>query len=83
VAWILALIFVPVLATLIYVLAHGRGMAERQRTAAERSRAEADAYIRQTAGMSPTDQIARAKQLLDAHAISPTEFEILKGKALA
>jgi hypothetical protein len=68
---------------LIYVLTRGKGMAERQRASMERSKAEADNYIRQVAGKSPADQIADAKALLDAGTISQEEFATLKAKALA
>jgi heme/copper-type cytochrome/quinol oxidase subunit 2 len=81
--WILVLIVVPVFAAFIYVIARGRGMAERQRATRERVKADTDAYIRQVAGKSPAEQIAEAKALLDAGAISRDEFERLKAKALA
>jgi hypothetical protein len=44
---------------------------------------QTDDYIRQTAGRSPANEIADAKTLLDSGAISPTEFEALKARALA
>jgi hypothetical protein len=83
VLWIIGLIFVPLLTALIYVLARGSGMAERQRGAAKAARAETDAYIRDVAGKSPADHIADAKKLLDAGTINADEFAQLKAKALA
>jgi len=83
VLWIIGLIFVPLLTALIYVLARGKGMAERQRGAAKAAKTEADAYIREVAGKSPADQIADAKKLLDAGTINADEYARLKAKALA
>ena len=81
--WIVGLIVVPVLTALLYVIGRGRGMAERQRGSQERVKADTDAYIRRVAGKSPAEQIAEAKALLDAGAISQDEFARLKAKALA
>jgi uncharacterized membrane protein len=81
--WLIFLVFMPMLAALIYVIVRGRGMAERQRASMERSKSEADAYIRQVAGKSPAEQIADAKALLDAGTINQEEFARLKAKALA
>ncbi len=83
VLWIVGLIFLPVLTALIYILARGSGMAERQRAVMRNAKSETDAYIRQVAGKSPADQIADAKKLLDAGTISDDEFARLKAKALA
>lgn len=82
-AWIVGLIFLPMLTALVYIIARGDGMSERQRAALQRAKADTDAYIRQVAGKSPADQIADAKALLDAGAITPEEFQRLKAKALA
>lgn len=81
--WIILLIVFPFLTALIYLIARGRGMAERQSGAVRQARAETDQYIKSVAATSPADQIASAKTLLDAGAISQTEFEQLKAKALA
>ena len=81
--WIIGLIFLPVMTALVYIIARGRGMAERARAAAQRAKSDADAYIREVAGKSPADQIAQAKSLLDAGTINPDEFARLKAKALA
>jgi hypothetical protein len=81
--WIIGLIFLPVMTALVYIVARGRGMAERQRAAVQRAKTETDAYIRDVAGKSPADQIATAKTLLDAGTITQDEFARLKAKALA
>ena len=83
VIWLIGLIFLPVLTALIYILARGRGMAERQRAVMRSAKADTDAYIREVAAKSPADQIADAKKLLDAGTINGDEFARLKAKALA
>ena len=83
--WSLLLIFVPWLGALIYLIARGRSMTERQMAALADRQAEQEKYIQQVAGGSqgPADQIASAKALLDSGAINQAEFEALKAKALA
>ncbi|MGH8616366.1 MAG: SHOCT domain-containing protein [Burkholderiales bacterium] len=81
--WIAGLIFLPFLTALIYIVARGPGMAQRQQAAAQRMKSDADAYIKQVAGKSPAEQITEAKALLDAGTISADEFAKLKAKALA
>ena len=48
--WIIALIFVPFLGALIYLIARGQGMGERQLAAARRAQSQTDAYIQHVAG---------------------------------
>jgi Phospholipase_D-nuclease N-terminal len=83
--WALLLIFVPWLGALIYLIARGRSMNERQMAALEQRQAEQAKYIREVASSSasPADQIAEAKALLDSGTITPGEFDSLKAKALA
>ncbi|MRX43620.1 SHOCT domain-containing protein [Agromyces kandeliae] len=83
--WIIFLMFVPFLTALIYLIARGNGMAERSAAAASDAQAATEAYIRQTAGASasPSDEIAKAKALLDAGTISAQEYEAIKAKALS
>jgi hypothetical protein len=83
VLWLIGLVLVPFLAALLYVLARGKGMAERQQAALQRARSETESYIREVAGKSPAEQIADAKALLDAGTITQAEFDRLKAKALA
>lgn len=81
--WIIGLVFLPVLTALLYILFRGRGIAQRQRDAMHRAKADADAYIRGVAAKSPADQISDAKKLLDAGTINADEYSRLKEKALA
>ena len=83
--WIVFLIFVPFLAILVYLIARGRGMAQRSNREVAEVRASQDEYIRNVAGASPSssDEIAKGKALLDAGTISQGEFETIKARALA
>jgi hypothetical protein len=81
--WVVFLILVPWLTALVYLIARGKGMTERAQTAALAAKKETDDYIRQAAGRSPAEEIAHAKELLDAGTISQPEFDSLKAKALS
>ena len=83
--WAIVLIFIPWLGALIYLIARGRSMTERQAKAVEQAQAAQADYIKQVAGSgsTPADQIASAKSLLDSGAITQPEYDALKAKALA
>ncbi len=83
--WVLALLFFPLISLLIYLIVHSGGMARRQAAQMAEAQKQMDEYVRQTAGGagSPTEQIAKAKELLDSGAISQAEFDAIKAKALA
>ena len=84
--WSLVLIFLPWLGALIYLIARGKSMGERQMAAMSDAQARQEDYIKQVAAKSataPADQIASAKSLLDSGAITESEFDALKAKALA
>lgn len=82
--WVFFLVFVPMLTALIYLIARGRGMANRNVAAAQDAKSATDEYIKSVASpVSPADQIASAKKLLDDGTITPEEFSALKAKALA
>jgi NADH:ubiquinone oxidoreductase subunit 6 (subunit J) len=82
-AWVIFLIILPFLGVLIYLIVESKGMAERNQKAQQAAQAEADDYIRSVATQGdPASQIAQAKQLLDSGAISASEYDALKQKAL-
>jgi hypothetical protein len=81
--WIVALIFLPFISSVVYLIAKGRDMGERRLREAEEMREHQDAYIKQVAGsVAPAEQIAQAKSMLDSGSITPAEYERLKEKAL-
>ena len=81
--WLILLVVLPFISLFIYVVARGPAMAGRaardQIDRADRIRAEMGAG---EAG-DATQQIARAKELLDSGAIDEKEYEQLKARALA
>jgi hypothetical protein len=84
VIWLIALFIAPPVTALIYLIARGKGMGERQRQVASDSRAAAEEYVRSIAGATdPAESIQKAKALLDSGAISAAEYETLKAKALS
>ena len=80
--WVFFLIVLPVLTSLVYLIARGGGMARRSAEQLQQHKAQTDAYIREVA-KSPADEIASARALLDSGAITPDEYERLKARALA
>jgi hypothetical protein len=84
--WVLFLVFLPFVAVLVYMFSRGQGMAERSAAQQQRAQEQFAGYVRNVAGdgaATPTEQIARAKELLDAGTIDQSEFDRLKAKALA
>lgn len=81
--WIIFLVFVPFLTVLVYLIARGRSMAARQAKSAEQAQAATNEYIRSVAAASPTQEIAKAKELLDAGTLTQSEFDAIKAKALS
>jgi ABC-type multidrug transport system fused ATPase/permease subunit len=81
--WLVALVFLPMLTAIVYIITRGAGMAARQQAALSRMKSESETYIRNVAGRSAAADIAEAKALLDAGTINQAEFERLKAKALA
>jgi hypothetical protein len=83
--WACVMIFIPWLGTIIYLIARGRSMAERQLEAAAQQQAAQEKYIQQVAStpVDPAEQITKAKALLDSGTIDQAEFDSLKAKALA
>ena len=82
--WSLFVIFLPFLGCFVYLISQGRQMGERNLEQAQAQQAQMDDYVRSVADSDGSaGQIAKAKELLDSGAISESEYEQLKTKALA
>ncbi len=82
--WIIFVIILPYLGVFVYLIAEHKGMTERAIQGQQEAKTQMDDYVRSVAGQSdPTSQIASAKELLDKGAITQSEFDAIKSKALA
>jgi predicted PurR-regulated permease PerM len=81
--WLLFILFFPLIGLISYLIVNGHGIAERQAKDVQKSQAEFDDYVKGVAGGGGAEQIAKAKELLDAGTITQAEFAQLKAKALA
>jgi hypothetical protein len=82
--WTVFVIFLPFLGVFIYLIAQGKAMGERATQRAQSQKTQMDDYVRSVASSeSPTEEIAKGKELLDKGAITQAEYDQLKAKALA
>ncbi len=72
--WAVFLLVLPLISVIVYLAVRGGGMASRAVKEVDDTGARLQA---------PVDQIARAKELLDAGAIDEDEYAKLKARALA
>jgi hypothetical protein len=83
-AWFLLVVLLPLLGVLIYVLARGDSMRDREIARAQAQQDQMDAYVRQAAGTSGgvADELAKLSELKNSGVISDAEFETQKAKLL-
>jgi Phospholipase_D-nuclease N-terminal/Short C-terminal domain len=82
--WIVFVIILPFLGIFIYLITQNHGMAERNMAQSRAQRAQFDDHVREAAASGGSAaEIQKAKELLDSGAITPTEFDVLKQRALA
>lgn len=85
--WLIFCILLPYLGVLVYVIARGKSMGQRDVKQAKASEAAFQDYIRKTAGTAPagggaTDELARLADLKAQGAITDEEFQKAKAKVL-
>jgi Phospholipase_D-nuclease N-terminal len=82
--WTVFMVVLPFIGVLSYLIAQGKVMGERRREAAVAARMVYEADIRSITGegSQAAGQIATAKRLLDAGAVTRKEYEVLKRRAL-
>ena len=82
--WTVFVIILPFLGIFIYLISQGKGMGERAQQRAQAQQAQVDDYVRSVATSgSPTEEIAKGKELFDSGAITQAEYDQLKARALA
>lgn len=82
--WFIVLLFFPVLGGLIYLIARGKGMAERQAKDQIEAKQQFDQYVRDAAGSGgAASELAKANELLASGAITQADFDALKAKILS
>jgi hypothetical protein len=81
--WALFVIVIPWLGVLVYLIARGTSMAERDVADAVAQEEAVQAYIRQAAGSpSPADELAKLAALHAQGAITDSEYAQQKAKLL-
>ena len=81
--WVLFVIVIPWLGVLVYLIARGDSMAQRNMDMAMEQERAARAYIQDAAGStSSADELKKLADLKSAGVISDAEFEAQKAKLL-
>jgi len=83
-AWLIFIIFAPLLGVLVYLIARGHSMQDRSMKRAAQSQAQLDEHIRQTAasGKSTAEELADLAKLKQSRAINDEDYEKAKAKVL-
>jgi ABC-type multidrug transport system fused ATPase/permease subunit len=83
--WLIFVIILPFLGVLIYLIARGKGMGERDVQQAQAQDQEFKAYVQEAASgqsATPADELAKLADLRDRGVISDADFEQQKAKIL-
>jgi hypothetical protein len=83
--WVIFVVIVPFLGVLIYLIARGKGMQERQMQRAARQEQQFREYVQDAAtdSSSSADQLSRLADLKERGVLTDAEFEAEKAKILS
>lgn len=81
-AWLVAIVILPLVGVLIYLIARGHKMTEHAVTNAQEQDAAFRRYVRSAAG-SPADDLTKLEDLHSRGVLSDEEFARAKEKALS
>ncbi len=82
--WFIFILIFPLIGVLVYLIARGGKMHERQARDVQAQEREFRRYVQDAAGsQSPADQLAKLADLRDRGVITAEEFEREKAKILA
>ncbi|MFE8945859.1 SHOCT domain-containing protein [Streptomyces sp. NPDC007856] len=86
-AWTLFVVVVPFLGVLVYLIARGKGMGEREVAQARAQQEAFESYVRQTAqggtGTSSADELAKLSEMRSRGDITDEEFRRAKQLVLS
>ena len=81
-AWLVVIVFLPLLGVLVYLIARGHKMQEHAVSDAKAQDTALRDYVR-TAAASPADDLSKLEELRNRGVLSEAEFQTAKQKALA
>ena len=83
--WVIFIIILPFLGVLVYIIARGHSMQNRDMQSARQADQAMRAYVQSAAGTSPStaEELNKLAELRDRGVLSPHEFEAQKAKLLA
>jgi hypothetical protein len=74
--WVIAFVIFPYISVLVYLIAQGRGIAERNAQAAQQARDE----LRRVVGFSTADEIEKLNRLKTAGSLTADEYARLRAR---
>ena len=84
--WVLLTLLLPFIGVFVYLIAQGHKIQERAAVRAAQQRRSADEYIRSVAESAGREdgaaELTKARELLDQGAITQSEYETMKRKAV-
>jgi len=80
--WVLFLIFIPFLTALIYLIVRGSGMRDRAIKEQADAKKHFDEYVRETASVSPVDELHKLDQLKQSGGVTEEEYTKMKAKII-
>ena len=81
--WVVFILFIPLIGILVYLIVNGGKMHERAAQEAQAQQQAFDSYVKEAAGTSTTDELAKLANLKEKGVLSDAEFEAQKAKLLA
>ena len=83
--WTIFIIILPFLGVLVYLIANGHGMGQRNAERAQAAQSQFNEYVQSVAkdGGGAASELEKAKGLLDSGALTQAEYDALKAKLIA
>ncbi|MFJ4203380.1 SHOCT domain-containing protein [Streptomyces sviceus] len=80
--WLVFTIVLPFLGVFVYVIARGKDMGKREQRHAQAKQEQTERYIRETAGTSEADELAKLSEIRARGDITDDEYRRAKEKVL-